>query len=418
MTPVEKFLRSHNQATSQIDIDQLIKAFQEKMEEGLKGKGCLPMIPTYLNVADKISVGKRKLLIDAGGTNFRSAVGYFDGTKVVLEDMEKTKMPASDRVLGKEEFYNAIADNVKRLLDKSGDIGFCFSYQVDMDKDVDGTVKLFAKEVKAPEVLGTRVGRCTLDAIYKIDETKRNIVILNDTVATLLGGVAVNNNQQKFQSYIGFIFGTGMNLCYIEDTKNITKVNDLEEGKMIINIEGGNFDGVTQGDYDKIVADRTENPNLQLLEKMISGKYLADIMYLCLEGFGKEVGYNQSANLEPFDLKDVSAFLSGDEDKLYNMFGCTEDRTTAKEMLRELIDRSARLCAVVNGAVALRVCQPKGDPVAIVAEGTTFFKLTGFRSNFEKYLDGILNPRKIQYKILQGEELNMVGTLLATMVKE
>ena len=27
MTPVEKFLRSHNQAISQIDIDQLIKAF-------------------------------------------------------------------------------------------------------------------------------------------------------------------------------------------------------------------------------------------------------------------------------------------------------------------------------------------------------------------------------------------------------
>lgn len=418
MTTVEKFLRNHNQSSSQIDIDEHIKLFTEKMEEGLRGTGCLPMIPTYLTLAEKLSVNKRKLLIDAGGTNFRSAVGYFDGTKVVLENMEKTRMPASDRVLDKESFYDAIAQNVKRLLKKCGDVGFCFSYQVDMDSDVDGTVKLFAKEVKAPEVIGTRVGRCTLDAIAKYDDTPRKIVILNDTVATLLGGVAINNNARKFQSYIGFIFGTGVNLCYLEDTSRIVKKPGLEEGKMIINIEGGNYDGVKQGDYDKIVADRTENPHLQLFEKMSSGKYLADIMYLCLKGYCEEVGFLQPVNLGTFDLKDVSEFLNGDEKLIFNMFGCTEDRTNAKELLRELVDRSARLAAIINGAVALRVGKPKGDPVAIVAEGTTFFKLTGFRNNFERYLDNILNPRKIQYRILQGEDLNMVGTLVATMVKE
>ena len=76
MTTVEKFLRNHNQSSSQIDIDEHIKLFTEKMEEGLRGTGCLPMIPTYLTLAEKLSVNKRKLLIDAGGTNFRSAVGY------------------------------------------------------------------------------------------------------------------------------------------------------------------------------------------------------------------------------------------------------------------------------------------------------------------------------------------------------
>ena len=43
-------------------------------------------------------------------------------------------------------------------------------------------------------------------------------------------------------AYLGYIYGTGTNVCYIEDVKNITKINDVKCGRMLINTECGNFD--------------------------------------------------------------------------------------------------------------------------------------------------------------------------------
>ena len=72
--------------------------------------------------------------------------------------------------------------------------------------------------------------------------------------------------------------------------------------------------------------------------------------------------------------------------------------------------------AVVNSAIAVASCKDKSLPVAIVAEGTTFNKLTGYRAEFEKYLDGILREYGMTYEIIQGEDLNVVGTLMASMI--
>ena len=72
--------------------------------------------------------------------------------------------------------------------------------------------------------------------------------------------------------------------------------------------------------------------------------------------------------------------------------------------------------AIVNSALAIASCKDKSLDVAIVAEGTTFNKLTGYRAAFEKYLTGILGGYGISYKIVQGNELNLVGTLMASMI--
>ena len=409
------FLKRHRQGADNVDITSALNSFWQQMELGLKGKGGMPMIPTYLMNVDrsKIKVGCKRVLIDAGGTNFRSALGYFDEHgKVVIERQHKTVMPASDRLLSKTEFYNAIADNVKRLLSDGKDVGFCFSYQVDMGSDLDGKVVMFSKEVKAPEVIGTRVGQETLNAIKQYDNKQRKIVILNDTVATLLGGMATTNEQ--FSAYLGYIYGTGTNVCYIEDTSKIAKVKDLPVGKMLINTECGNFDGFTQGDFDKVAIAKTAVPDKQLFEKMTSGKYLSDIIYQALCVAQKENIFVGTTQIVPFTLKHVSEFLTG------GAFPCAfqaeQDRVFVRELCVELIRRAAKMGAIVNSALAIATCSDKSLPVAIVAEGTTFNKLTYYRDFFEQYLTDILSAHGITYKILQGEDLNLVGTLMSTMV--
>lgn len=409
-----EFLKQHGQSADNIDIKSSLENFWQQMQLGLSGKGGMPMIPTYLMNVDrsKIKHGEKHILIDAGGTNFRSALGYFDEQgKVVIESQQKTVMPASDRQLTKTEFYNSIASNIKRLLPECKNIGFCFSYQVDMEKDLDGKVVMFSKEVNAPEVIGTRVGQETLAACKQYSDEQRKIVVLNDTVATLLGGMA--STDEKFSAYLGYIYGTGTNVCYIEDTAKISKVNGLAEGKMLINTECGNFDGFVQGDFDKTTIARTAVPDKQLFEKMTSGKYLADIMYEALVVAQKEGMFKGETHIQPFKLKDVSAFME------YDDFCCTfeldQDRAFAFEVCRGLICRAAKMGAIVNSALAIATCSDKKLPVAIVAEGTTFNKLPYYRMFFDEYLNEILGAWCIKYRILQGEDLNLVGTLMATM---
>lgn len=413
----KQFLIKHGQSSQQVDVNKSLALFAEKMKQGLTGK-CLsiPTIPTYLVDVDrsKIKSYVKRILIDAGGTNFRVGLGYFDEKGVPhIENISKTFMPASDGTYyGKEQFYSAIANNVSGYLDKATDIGFCFSYQVAMDKDVDGEVVMFSKEINAPEVIGTRVGRETLLACKKYSDAERNIVILNDTVATLLGGMATNDG--KFSAYLGYIYGTGTNVCYVEDVENITKINDVNGGRMLINTECGNFDGFVQGDFDKVCISKTAVPDRQLFEKMTSGKYLANIIAEAYRQAEEEGAFIGKAQLAPFELKDVSLLLDGGE------FPCrfenAIDMQFAKDVAIELIDRAAKMGAVVNSALAIASCKDKSLPVALVAEGTTFNKLTGYRAAFEKYLTEILSGYGISYKIIQGEELNLVGTLMATMI--
>ena len=73
--------------------------------------------------------------------------------------------------------------------------------------------------------------------------------------------------------------------------------------------------------------------------------------------------------------------------------------------------------AIVNSALAKSSCKDKSRlPVAIVCEGTTFNKLPFYRSLFESYLNEIFATWGGKYRILQGEDLNLIGTLMATMV--
>lgn len=419
-----EFLKRHLQSPEDIGHSSNgltdIQNFTNEMNLGMRRHGqVIPMIPTYLLNVDrsKISLGKR-ILVDAGGTNFRSALGYFDKNgEIHLEKQQKTTMPASGgEELSTEEFYGKIAENLSRLADEGGDVGFCFSYPVNMSADLDGEVLGFSKEVRAPEVVGTRVGAETLSHLRKFSQKPRKIVILNDTVATLLGGMATS--KKSYSAYLGYIYGTGTNVCCIVDTSKLTKVGDLPEGKMLVNMECGGYNGFALGDFDKTTIAKTDAPTRQQFEKQTSGKYLSAIIDAALQCAADEGEFHGEVQLNCIELKDVSEFLDSDEStaKMAAMFENAFDREFAKAICRLMINRAAKMGATVNAATAVATCTDKSLPVAVVAEGTTFDRLTGYRAAFEGYLHEFLDPCGISFEIIRGKDLNLVGTLMATMV--
>ena len=58
-----------------IDRQGMISTFLSEMDKGLRGEeSSLRMIPAYVGVSGKIPSGAKAAVLDAGGTNFRSAV--------------------------------------------------------------------------------------------------------------------------------------------------------------------------------------------------------------------------------------------------------------------------------------------------------------------------------------------------------
>lgn len=375
------FLYRHSASADNIDAARTVSRFVAEMRAGLAGeRSSLAMLPTYLDGAAAPPRGKY-IVIDAGGTNFRSAIAVSTGV-VEIEDEQTVPMPATGGRMSADEFYSAIARAVAKLLPKARDIGFCFSYPVRMEEDGDGVILSMPKGIDAPGIIGTKVGERTLAAIKKIDGEARRIVILNDTAATLLGAASAD---------IGYIYGTGTNICRAATVKG---------KQMLVNTECGNFDKFERGDFELAVARNTEDPSAYVFEKAVAGKYLAGV---AAEAFGaaiEEKLIDAKARLPNFTLAELSEFMSGAKNAISDALESDADRQTAKEIAAGVVERAAKLGAIANAAAAL--FSDKKSAV-IAAEGTTFRKLKGYREQFERYLSGILSKYDVRYRIVEGK---------------
>ena len=427
---IKAFLSTNGMYYGDINIEDECKKFIDEMEKGLvaKNNGSLKMIPTYLTVRNTIQTNKPTIVIDAGGTNFRVCLATFDDQmKVSISDFTKRQMPGIEREYSKKEFFNTMVDYTKDVAQKGQDIGFCFSYPTDMDKSKDGKVIAFSKEVKAKEVEGEYVGENLVAGLKAIDGKDRKAVILNDTVATLLGGKGITSHR-NFDSYIGFILGTGTNACYIENNSNITKVSELDqEDTMIINMESGGYDSLPQGTIDRSFDAKTTNPGQYKLEKMVSGRYLGPVTFEVLHEAAKaglvsaHCGEKLLAITDCSSSIEINTFLYNPYDADNILVKCCEneeDRRVIYEIIDAMIERAAKIVTIQLAATILKTDSGKNPctPVGIVAEGTTFYVLKDFREKLNFYMkDYLVDQKGHYYEFIKGEDLNLIGTAIAAL---
>jgi hexokinase len=399
------------------------------------------MIPTYIETDEPLPQNEQVIVIDAGGTNFRAAVVHFDdNNKAVIENLTKAKMPGIEKEISNDEFFDILAGYTKEVADKSDKIGFCFSYPVDMYPSKDGRLVQFSKEIKADEVIGQMIGENLLAAMKRLSlSNDKQVVILNDTVTTLLasygnkdydgyiGFILGTGTNTAYDGYIGFILGTGTNTAYIEKNSNITKLNSLPSGKnQIINIESGGYSRAPRGTIDNSFDAKTDVPDTQLLEKMISGAYLGP---LCLEVIKTAAANDLFTSIQAdrinritsLDTKAVSDFLAepiARNNALGEVISDTSnyDKAVMESLVDAVITRAAKLTAVNLSAAVIK--SGKGTdpdkPVCIVAEGTTFYYLTGMKEKIEKYLEEFLTDNKKRYyEIVNVENATLIGAAIA-----
>ena len=425
---VQQFLKQHRAGRDDVDMGELCDAFHGEMLRGLAGQdSSLAMIPTYIEAGGDVPANELVIVLDAGGTNFRVATVHFDGSgKAAVENLTQKPMPGLERETAKDEFFATIVEYMADVAKASDRIGFCFSYPTEILPSKDGRLVRFCKEVKAKEVEGELIGKNLLDAMARAGHTgHRAVVILNDTVATLLAGVSVSR-ETLFDGYIGFILGTGSNCCYAESNRNITKVSGLDgAAEQIVNVESGAFAGAPRGTIDIQLDESTLDPSQYTFEKMFSGAYLGPLCLKALQegaqtGLLSKAAAEKMLAVEGLKTRDVNDFLRSPRGRSALTKVCTagieQDRTVVWYVLDGLIERAAKLVAALLASVVLKTDKGKNpcEPVCITAEGTTFYELKSLKTRIECYLRSFLQEKHGRYfEIVKVDNATLIGAAIA-----
>jgi hexokinase len=429
-----------------INPDTLVKEVLIEMERGLEGKSSsLPMIPSYITPITNIPPEKTVLALDAGGTNLRaSLISFNKNGEAAAQRTSKSPMPGTNGHVNAQQFFEAIADAALPLLKetKIEGIGFTFSYPMNITKDADGILLRFSKEVDAPDVIGMAIGQGLREALAaKGQKYSGPIVLLNDTVATLLSGIASispdgeavrtqNDFNVKSGPVIGFIFGTGFNSAYPETVIPKAGFNSPSSPQIVV-CETGNFNVHYRGQLDKEFDSTTKNPGGYFLEKASAGAYLGTLTLHILKQaikdkvlcFKKSDELLNMVQLETRFLNEFTHAPLSSNGPLGSLFAPDEsDALATVQYITSIVtERGALFSAAVLAATVLKTdsgYEPY-SPVRIAVEGTTYLIYKGMRRSIESYLHQILFREKPRpYTVSVVEQASLFGAAVAALSKK
>ena len=418
-TAALKFLEKHGMSPELVDPSLCADKMRSHMLAGLKGEeSSLPMIPTYLSNDGIIPEGQPAVVIDAGGTNFRSASVSFGDGAYKLENLKKWKMPGVGTPATWEEFISFVADSIEPLMEKTDRIGFCFSYSADITPEIDGRVIRIDKEVVVTGSEGKLVGASLIEELERRGFKNKKVVILNDTVAVLLGGASVLD-KAKYSGFIGQVSGTGTNTCCEVNIRDIEKLGRDEDGKIIINLESGLYDGIPGGYFDGLLDKASNNPGLKQFEKMTAGVYLGELCRLIFnaaaeEGLLSEETGKKLKGFARIDSADADAWSCGE--RLEEISHGEADGEFVKTVCTAMFERSARCMCTNLLAILLLTGAGKDKPACICAEGSLVQKGRTYRPMLEALLKEHAAKAGRTVELRVGEETTLPGSAAAAIL--
>ena len=410
------FLNRHGMSPDGIEPARDAKKMAAEMERGLSGQGgSLPMIPTYLSDRGEIPVGEPVAVIDAGGTNFRCGLVRFGEKGPVVEELRKWKMPGIGKPETWEAFMDFAAEAILPLMDRTDKIGFCFSYTADITPEMDGRVVRIDKEVVITGCEGQLVGASLLQALSCRGVTGKKVVVLNDTVAVLLGGLSLGGARDGCAA--GQVSGTGTNTCCSLPERRIGKLGRSGERHMIVNLESGMYDGIPLGAFDRELDEESHNPGQKLFEKMTAGVYLGELCHRMLlaaarEGVLSPESAEKVSALGWIDSAVIDAWSVGE--KLEQVAAGEEDAAFVQTICTAMFERSAR-CMCTNLAAILLLSGEKC--LRVCAEGSLVQKGRVYRPALEELIQREIREKlggEVSYTI--GNESTLSGSAAAALL--
>ncbi|XP_030649136.1 hexokinase-2-like [Chanos chanos] len=399
------------------------------------------MLPTFVRDTPDGTEKGDFLALDLGGTNFRVLHVRVeeDLQKMVKMDSKVCAIPQEIMLGTGEQLFDHIAVCLAEFLeslelkDQSLPLGFTFSFPCDQ-KDIDKSILIrWTKGFACSGVEGEDVVRLLREAIKRRgDYDIGSVAMVNDTVGTMM---SCGYRDQRCE--IGMIVGTGTNACYMEEMKNVKRVEG-DEGRMCINTEWGGFgdDGSLrdiQTEFDVTVDKESINPGVHTFEKMISGMYLGEIVRLVLIKLAQDKllfgGETSEALLTPESFE--TRYISEIEEEGTGLERAREILTDLGltvgpgdcEIVHLVCDtlstRSAQLCGAALAAITNRMRVTRGlerFQTTVGVDGTVYLKHPHYSERLEDTVR-LLAP-KCDISFLVSEDGSGKGAAMVTAVAQ
>ena len=390
-------------------LREIAADFRYDLRLGLKDpeQSSLRMLKSYVG----LPTGKEKgeyLALDFGGTNLRVlrikllGEGKFEVLKKVAKPL---KVEGVYDFIGADSTAEEMFDFIAELVDEAveGDhttkylLGHTFSFPSEQTDLYNAKLIIWTKEFATPGVEGKVVNDLLKEALHRqgIDNVEPTAVI-NDTVAVLLAAA-----YKQPDIYIGSIYATGHNTCYLEPYA------DSADAPMILNLESGGFMKLVPSRLDIEFDKASEKPGEQRLEKMVSGRYMGELFGMALAELLEDKGRNYG--FTSIDMSNIILDESADKAEVVKIVAAKTGKTIDKadaEMVRELastlVIRSARLVtASFVGIIWQLAGKGKVLKQHIAVDGSVYEKMPLAKENIMRALSELL-----------GEEASMVDTVL------
>ncbi|MBR5908882.1 MAG: hexokinase [Schwartzia sp.] len=385
------------------------EVFRSEMEKGVAGdkSSTLNPLPSFLGLPTGDEQGEF-IALDFGGTNVRAErVRLFGGGQY-----ERSACMAKPLIIpGRYNHANGgetaqglfgfIAEIVDAVI--GGDhetpyyLGHTFSFPAVQESPDDAKLLSWTKELAVPDVEGQWINERLSEAMQARGLTNvRPTAILNDTVAVMLAAA-----YQWDDVAIGSIYATGFNACYLEKFGG-------EKPPMVMNLEAGNFGWFDQNEYDAALDQASEKPGEQVLEKMVSGRYVGAL-------FSRAFGDILGETFPAVTGEDIFHIIRGDDEGLLQRMAkgsLTEDQVRESVALAEaIVRRSARIAAAVYAGILRHVGNDGGKNIAV--EGSFFMHMSMARATLHEALKELLGDEAEKVKVWQVTGGASLGAALA-----
>ncbi|KAJ3604589.1 hypothetical protein NHX12_029329 [Muraenolepis orangiensis] len=426
-------------------LREVMKRMQLEMARGLRlethKEASVKMLPTYVCSTPEGSEVGDFLALDLGGTNFRVMlviVGEDEEKGWKVETKNQMYSLHEDTMTGTAEMlFDYIAECISDFLGKHHikhkklPLGFTFSFPV-RHEDIDKGILLnWTKGFKASGAEGNNIVGLLRDAIKRRGDFEMDVVaMVNDTVATMISCYYEDRSCE-----VGMIIGTGCNACYMEEMRTVELVEG-EEGRMCVNTEWGAFgdNGELEEfrlEYDRVVDEFSINPGQQLYEKLISGKYMGELVRLVLiKLVNDHLLFNGEASdllktRGGFETRYVSQVESdsGDRKQIYNILSTLGvlpselDCDIVLLVCERVSTRSAHMCAAGLAAVINVMCERRSQgalKITVGVDGSVYKLHPCFQDRFHKIVRELTPHCDITF--IQSEEGSGRGAALISAV--
>lgn len=375
-------------------VEQAAKYFEMEIASGLKkAPSSLQILKSYLRLPTGKETGEY-LALDFGGTNVRALLvqlqgGTYQVVKKVKRPLISEKYDYTSAETKAEELFAFIAKVISEIAEpgKRYQLGHTFSFGTEQSELSDARLISWSKEIRVQGVEGEMVNALLERALSKGGLSGVvPVAILNDTVASALAAAYRNPAAD-----IGSICGTGHNTTYMERRGDFAP--------MFVNLESGGFNRLPFTRYDVLLDGKSKCPGTQLLEKMVSGKYLGRLLQCVLEtAFGIKASY------EP-DGKDLALILDVQNRKIEAVETLAQKLGAGKSqqaveglrlLTQALVTRSARLVAATYIGILRHMDMEAKNGHTVAVDGSLYQKMPGYAQEINRTLAEIIKEEQIK----------------------